>query len=211
MADLVNPEIEEYAARHSTPAGDLLNELEQYTRDHFENAQMIVGRLEAALLRMLVRVTGARRILEVGLFTGYSSLAMAEAMAEGGSIISCELEEEHARVARSFFQRSPVGGRIEIRMGPAIESLETIEGPFDLVFLDADKENYPDYYDMVLPKLRRGGLLVADNVLWSGNVLNPRKESDHALVVFNDKVQGDSDMESVLLTVRDGVMVARKI
>lgn len=208
--DLVDTEIEKYAAEHSAEPGELLRELEQYTYDNFEFAQMIVGRLEAALLQMLVRLTGARRILEIGLFTGYSSLAMAQAMEEGGRIISCELEEKHAKVARSFFKRSPVGDRIEIRMGRAAESLKDIEGPFDLAFLDADKESYPDYYDMVLPKLRRGGLLVADNVLWSGKVLDPQKESDHALVVFNDKVQNDPSVENVLLTVRDGVMVARK-
>lgn len=208
--DLVDADIDRYASEHSAEPGELLRELEQYTHDNFEFAQMIVGRLEAALLQMLVRLTAARRILEIGLFTGYSSLAMAQAMEEGGRIISCELEEKHAKVARSFFERSPVGNRIEIRMGRAIESLKDIEGPFDLAFLDADKENYPDYYDMVLPKLRRGGLIVADNVLWSGNVLNPQKESDHALVVFNDKVQKDPAVENVLLTVRDGVMVARK-
>lgn len=211
MEDLLNPDVEKYAAQHSLDQGELLRELEQYTYDHFEDAQMVVGRLEGALLQMLVRLAGARRILEIGLFTGYSSLAMAQAMEEGGRIISCELKPEHAEVARSFFSRSPVGDRIEIRMGPAIESLETIEGPFDMAFLDADKENYPNYYDMVLPKLRRGGLMVADNVLWSGNVLDPKKESDHALVVFNDKVQGDPNVENVLLTVRDGVMLARKI
>jgi caffeoyl-CoA O-methyltransferase len=210
MEDLVNPEVEKYAAEHSAAPGDLLDELERYTREHLDYPQMMVGRLEAALLRMLVRLTGARRILEIGLFTGYSSLAMAQAMEEGGRIISCELEEKHASVARSFFGRSPVGDRIEIRMGPAIESLESIDGPFDMAFIDADKENYPNYYDMVLPKLRAGGLMVADNVLWSGNVLSPQKESDHALVVFNDKVHNDPAMEHVLLTVRDGVMVARK-
>ncbi|MGA8262756.1 MAG: class I SAM-dependent methyltransferase [Arenicellales bacterium] len=211
MEDLVSPDIDQYAAEHSAEPGALLAELEQYTYDHFENAQMVVGRLEGALLKMLVRLTGARRILEIGLFTGYSSLAMAEAMEEGGRIVSCELKEEHAEVARSFFKRSPVGDRIEIRMGPAIESLETIEGPFDLAFIDADKENYPNYYDRVLPKLRSGGLLVADNVLWSGNVLDPKKDSDHALVVFNDKVHNDPNVEHVLLTVRDGVMLARKV
>lgn len=209
--DLVNAEIEQYAAEHSADPGELLRELEQYTYDNFEFAQMIVGRLEAALLRMLVRLTGAKRILEIGLFTGYSSLAMAQAMEAGGKIISCELEEKHAKVARSFFARSPVGDRIEIRMGRAIESLEDIDGPFDLAFLDADKESYPDYYDVVLPKLRPGGLIVADNVLWSGSVLDPKKETDHALVVFNDKVHNDPRVENVLLTVRDGVMIARKV
>lgn len=211
MDPLVNPDVESYAADHSTPPDKLLRELEQYTYDHLEYPQMVVGRLEAALLQMLVRLTRARRVLEIGLFSGYSALAMAEALDEHGEIVSCELDEKHAEVARSFFKRSPVGYKIGIWMGPALESLEKIEGPFDLAFLDADKENYTRYYDLVLPKLRRGGLIVADNVLWSGRVLKPEKESDHALVAFNDKVHSDPSVENVMLTVRDGVMIARKL
>lgn len=211
MEPLVSPDIETYAADHSTPPGRLLEELEQYTYEHLEYPQMVVGRLEAAMLQMLIRLTRARRVLEIGLFSGYSALAMAEAIDEHGEIVSCELDEKHAEVARSFFRRSPVGYKIGIRMGPALESLERIEGPFDMLFLDADKENYSRYYDLVMPMLRPGGLIVADNVLWSGRVLNPEKEADHALVAFNDKVQNDPAVENVLLTVRDGVMVARKI
>jgi len=211
MKPMVDPEVETYAAEHSTEPSRLLQELEQYTYDHLKYPQMVVGRLEAALLQMLVRLVRARRVLEIGLFSGYSALAMAEALDEHGEIVSCELDERHAEVARSFFKRSPVGYKIGIWMGPALESLEKIEGPFDLVFLDADKENYPGYYDLVMPKLRPGGLIVADNVLWSGSVLDPDKETDHAVVAFNDKVQNDPAVENVLLTVRDGVMVARKI
>lgn len=210
MDPLVNPDLETYAAEHSTEPSRLLQELERYTYEHLEQPQMVVGRLEAAFLQMLVRLIQARRVLEIGLFSGYSALAMAEALDEHGEIVSCELDETHAEVARSFFKRSPVGYKIGIRMGPAVESLERIEGPFDLVFLDADKENYSNYYDLVMPKLRQGGLIVADNVLWSGRVLHPESESDRALVAFNDKVRDDPAVESVLLTVRDGVMVARK-
>jgi len=210
MDPIVNPDIETYAADHSSQPDALLNELERYTYEHLEAPQMIVGRVEAALLQMLIRLVRARRVLEIGLFSGYSALAMAEALDEHGEIVSCELDEKHADVARSFFKRSPVGYKIGVRVGPALESLERIEGPFDLVFLDADKENYCNYYDLVMPKLRAGGLIVADNVLWSGRVLDPEKESDHAIVAFNDKVQSDLAVENVLLTMRDGVMVARK-
>lgn len=210
MEPLVNPDIETYAAEHSSRPSKLLEELERYTYDRLDSPQMVVGRLEAALLKMLVRLTRARRVLEIGLFSGYSALAMAEALDEHGEIVSCELDEQHAEVARSFFKRSPVGYKIGIRMGPALESLERIEGPFEMVFLDADKENYPAYYDRVMPMLRTGGLLVADNVLWSGKVLNPEQESDQALAAFNDKVHTDPEVENVLLTVRDGVLVARK-
>lgn len=210
MDPIVSPDIEKYAAEHSSEPSKLLRELERYTYEHLDEPQMLVGPLEAALLHMLVRMTGARRILEIGLFSGYSALAMAEALDEHGEIVSCELDEKHAEVARGFFKRSPVGYKIGIRMGPALDSLKNIEGPFDIVFLDADKENYPRYYDLVMPKLRPGGLVVADNVLWSGRVLDPQKESDHALVAFNDKVASDPNVENVLLTIRDGVMVVRK-
>lgn len=211
MDPIVNPDIETYAADHSNQPDALLDELERYTYEHLEAPQMIVGRLEAALLQMLIRLVQARRVLEIGLFSGYSALAMAEALDEHGEIVSCELDEKHADVARSFFKRSPVGYKIGVRVGPALESLQRIEGPFDLVFLDADKENYCNYYELVMPKLRAGGLIVADNVLWSGSVLDPGGETDHAIVAFNDKVQSDPAVENVLLTVRDGVMVARKI
>jgi len=210
MDPIVNPDIETYAADHSSQPNALLDELERYTYEHLDAPQMIVGGLEAALLQMLIRLVRARRVLEIGLFSGYSALAMAEALDEHGEIVSCELDEKHADVARSFFKRSPVGYKIGVRVGPALESLERIEGPFDLVFLDADKENYCGYYDLVMPKLRSGGLIVADNVLWSGRVLDPDKESDHAIVAFNDKVQSDPAVENVLLTMRDGVMIARK-
>ncbi|HSH40630.1 MAG TPA: class I SAM-dependent methyltransferase [Arenicellales bacterium] len=210
MDPLVDPAIESYAAEHSSRPSKLLEELEQYTYDNLAEPQMIIGRLEAGLLQMLVRLLRARRVLEIGLFSGYSALAMAEALDEHGEIVSCEIDEKHAEVARSFFRRSPVGYKIGIWMGPAMESLERIEGPFDLVFLDADKENYPAYYERVMPMLRQGGLIVADNVLWSGRVLDPEKESDHALVTFNKRVQEDPAVENVLLPVRDGVMVARK-
>lgn len=210
MKPLVDPDLEQYAADHTTQPGELLRELEQYTYDHLDDPQMVVGRLEGALLQMLVKLIGARRVLEIGLFTGYSALAMAEALDEHGEVVSCELSEKHIEVARSFFRRRPVGYKIDIYQGAAIETLPAIQGPFDMAFLDADKENYSNYYDLVLPKLRAGGLIVADNVLWSGRVLNPEKETDHALVAFNDKVRNDPAVEKVLLTVRDGVMLVRK-
>jgi caffeoyl-CoA O-methyltransferase len=211
MKPLVDPDLEQYAAEHSTQPGALLRELEQYTYDHLDDPQMVVGRLEGTLLQMLVKLVAARRVLEVGLFTGYSALAMAEALDQHGEVVSCELSEKHIEIARSFFKRSPVGHKIVVHQGPAVDSLADIQGPFDMVFLDADKENYSNYYDLALPMLRSGGLVVADNVLWSGNVLDPKKETDHALVAFNDKVQADPAVENVLLPVRDGVMLARKL
>lgn len=210
MIQIIDPELEKYAENHSQGHGALLQELQDYTYAHCKWPQMVTGSLQGSLLRMLVQIAGARNILEVGLFTGYSALTMAEVLPDDGRIISCEIDAANAAVAESFIERSPHSGKIEIRLGPAMDTLNTIQGPFDLAFLDADKENYCAYYDAVLPLLRTGGLLVADNVLWSGKVLHPEEETDRALVEFNDKVAADPAVEVALLTVRDGVSLIRK-
>jgi caffeoyl-CoA O-methyltransferase len=212
--DFIVPEhIEEYVAAHTTPHTRLLEELEEYTLANCAYPQMLVGRVEGRLLKLLVRLIGARRVLEIGTFTGYSALCMAEGLPADGSLITCEINPEHAKIAQSFFDRSPYGKQITIHLGPALETLKTLPADrlFDMVFLDADKENYGNYYDAVLPRLRKGGLIVADNVLWSGRVLKPEKETDRALAQFNEKVLRDGRVENVMLTVRDGVMLIRKI
>lgn len=211
MDDIIPQPIEDYARAHSTPASALLAELEAYTRAHRNDANMLIGSLEGALLRLLIGLIGARRILEIGLYTGYSALTMAEVLPADGRIVSCDINPVTTAIARTFFARSQHGGKIEIRLGPALETLRALQGhAFDLVFLDADKENYPAYYDGVMPLLPAGGLLVADNALWSGRVLAPLSDSDRALAAFNTKVQHDMAVDNVLLTVRDGVMVVRK-
>ncbi len=212
MDNIVPKPFEDYAAAHSQTPSALLEELEAYTNRHCAMPQMLVGRLEGGLLKMLVRLTAARRILEIGLFTGYSALTMAEVLPEDGAIVSCEINPDTAAIAQSFFDRSPHGRKISVRMGPALDTLKSLpkDAPFDLVFLDADKENYINYYEAALPLLRPGGLLVADNVLWSGAVLDPKRDSDRALVAFNSKVHQDPRVEHVMLTVRDGVMLACK-
>lgn len=210
MITLIDPKLERYASEHSTPPSDLLLELDAYTHAHCDYPEMVVGGLEGALLRLLVQLLHAKRVLEIGLFTGYSALTMAEVLPDDGELISCEIDRGNAAVAQSFFDRSAHGNKIRIEMGPALESLARLDGPFDLVFLDADKENYVGYYDHVVPKLRVGGLIVADNVLWSGQVLDPQNETDHALVAFNSHVQADPRVDNVLLPVRDGVTLARK-
>jgi len=183
---------------------------ETYTRQHCALPQMMVGHLEGNLLAMLIKLTGARRVLEIGLFTGYSAIAMAEALPEEGELVSCEIDPKHARIAQGFIDKSPHRDKILIKLGPAIDSLKSLTGPFDMVFIDADKENYGDYYEAVLGLLRPGGLMVADNVLWSGAVLDPQQESDRALVNFNARVLEDHRVEQVMLTVRDGILLIRK-
>jgi caffeoyl-CoA O-methyltransferase len=212
MKALIAPELERYCAEHSTAPSPLLDELEAHTRAHCANPQMLVGALEGALLRLLAKISGARRVLEIGLYTGYSALTLAEALPEDGTVLSCEIDAGNAAIARSFFDRSPHGGKITIALGPALDTLAGLapDATFDLVFIDADKENYSGYYEAILPRLESGGLIVADNVLWSGAVLDPKRPSDRALAAFNDRVRSDPRVEAVMLTVRDGVTVARK-
>lgn len=210
MIPIIPPAIEEYCRAHSISASPLRDELFAYTQAHCKLPQMLTGPLEGAFLAMLVRLTRARRIVEIGLFTGYSALSMAEALPDDGRIVSCEINEENAAIARRFIARSPHGGKIEIRMGPALDTLQSLNGPFDFAFVDADKENYIAYFEALVPKLVSGGLIAADNVLWSGKVLDPKEPSDRAIVAFNDHVARDPRVEVVMLPVRDGVSLIRR-
>lgn len=211
MESLLINGIEAYARDHSLAPSALANELEAYTNAHCQDPQMLIGPLEAAVLKLLLRVSGARGVLEIGMFTGYSALSMAEALPADGRIVSCDINPETTRVAREFFARSPHGAKIEPRLGPALATLAELRGePFDFAFIDADKENYIAYYEAILPLLRAGGIIVADNVLWSGRVLAPQKESDRALVAFNRHVHADTRVEAAMLTVRDGLFLIRK-
>lgn len=212
MLSLVSPEVDAYAERLSQEAIPLLEELRVETYAHARSPQMQVGRIEGQFLKLLVQLLGARRILELGMFTGYSALCMASGMADGGELITCDVNPVVEAIARRFFERSPHGKKIQVRMGPALETIATLKAPFDLVFLDADKENYPRYYDAVVPLVRSGGLIVADNVLWSGQVADPKvtDEETVALRTYAEKVHADARVEHVLLTVRDGMLIARK-
>jgi caffeoyl-CoA O-methyltransferase len=207
---LVPEEIETYAAAHSDPVPPLLDELREETHAKMSSPQMQVGRLEGSFLKLLVRLGRARRVLEIGMFTGYSALMMAEGLPDDGELITCDVDPKAEEMARRYFARSPHGKKIHIRMGPALQTIRTLQGPFDMVFIDADKESYSLYFDAVLPLLRQGGLMVADNTLWSGRVLQPNAETDRAIVAFNDKIARDSRVERVLVTVRDGMMLAIK-
>jgi caffeoyl-CoA O-methyltransferase len=210
MLTLVPEAIEAYARAHTEPPSPLLEALTRETYQTMSAPQMQVGPLEGAFLRLLVELISARRILEVGTFTGYSALCMAQALREDGELITCDLDPKAAQMARRYFAQSPHGAKIDLRMGPALETLATLSGPFDLVFLDADKESYSAYFDAALPLLRPGGLMVADNTLWGGRVLDPQRESDCAIVAFNDKVLADGRVQTVQLTVRDGMTLMRK-
>ena len=207
---LVPDAIEAYAAEHSEPVGPLFEALREETYASMRSPQMQVGPLEGNFLRLLVKLSGAKRALEIGMFTGYSGLMIAAGLPEDGTLITCDIDPKAEAIARRAFAQSPVGRKIEIRMGPALQTLKTVPGPLDFVFIDADKENYLAYYEACLPLLRSGGLLVADNTLWSGKVLAPESASDKAIVAFNQRVADDGRVDKVLLTVRDGMTVALK-
>lgn len=210
MIEIVNEAIDKYCFEHTTPLGPLFDELTQVTREKTRAPQMQVGRIEGSFLKLLVGISGARRVLEFGTFTGYSALAMAEALPEDGKLITCDIDPHATKIAREFWDRSPHGKKIELMLGPAIETVEKLEGPFDFVFIDADKANYINYWEASLRKLRPGGLIVVDNVLWDGRVLNPQDKSDHAIANFNEHALKDSRVEIVMLPVRDGMLLARK-
>jgi caffeoyl-CoA O-methyltransferase len=172
---------------------------------------MMVGPLEGQFLGWLVRLSQARRILEIGTFTGYSSISMALQVPEGGRIVSLDVNEETTAVARRYAEEAGVADRIDYRVGTAMELLADVDGPFDMVFIDADKESYVDYYENVLPKLSERGFIVADNVLWSGRVLDEDgDESTRAIKRFNDHVAADDRVECLMLTVRDGMTLIRQ-
>lgn len=212
MQSIVPEALERYCAAHTTAAEPLLEELAAYTRAHCAAPQMLTGPVEGRLLRLLVQAIGARRVLEIGTFTGYSALTMAAGLGDDGVLVTCEIDPEHARIAQSFFDRSDHGRRIRLLHGAALDSIAKFPAgeALDFVFIDADKENYIAYYDAVLPRLRPGGLLAADNTLWSGRVLEPKEVTDRAIVAFNAHVARDARVEQVLLSVRDGVMLVRK-
>lgn len=212
MDAIIPKAFEDYCAAHTTPPTALLQELTAWTHAHAKLPQMLTGHLEGTLLAWLVRLSGARRVLEIGTFTGYSALAMAEVLPADGELVTCDIDPEHARCAQSFFDRSPHGKKIKLRLGPALETLVTMPAAetFDFAFLDADKENYSNYYEAILPRLKPGGLLVADNVLWSGKVLAPKEKTDKAIVAFNERVRADARVEKLMLPVRDGVLLVRK-
>jgi caffeoyl-CoA O-methyltransferase len=208
---IVDENVERYAAEHSTPDPEFFRRLEEETRATTTAPQMMVGPLEGQLLGWLIRLSGAQQVLEIGTFTGYSSISMALALPNGGRITTLDVDEETTAVARRYAEEAGVADRIDYRVGPALDELERLDGPFDLVFIDADKENYVNYYEAVLPKLADDGFIVADNVLWSGRVVEEGgDESTQAIKRFNDHVADDDRVECLMLTVRDGMTLIRK-
>ncbi|MDZ7728870.1 MAG: class I SAM-dependent methyltransferase [Dehalococcoidia bacterium] len=212
MEEITAPGIDAYASEHSTPEPAYLRRIGEHTQELSPASQMLVGHVEGRLLKMLVAMCRPMHVVEVGTFTGYSALCMAEGLPEGGRLITLEVDPEHARIAQEHIDTTHYADRIEIRQGHAMDLLGHIPAPVDFAFIDADKSNYLRYYEALLPLLPPGGFLAADNVLWSGAVLDAsNQEADTvALREFNDFVRRDERVEAVMLTVRDGVTLVRK-
>jgi len=213
MDRIVDKDLEGYAAEVTTPASALHERLAVETWDSIDCPQMQVGAIEGRLLTILVKLCGAKRAVEIGTFTGYSGLHIAEGLPEDGRLITCDIDPVATEVAQRYWDDSPWGSKIALRLGRALDTLAGLEGPIDFAFIDADKANYIAYWEALLPKMPSGGLIVADNVLWSGRVLDPPEEHSECtagIVAFNAHVAADDRVEQVLLTVRDGITIARK-
>ena len=209
----LDADLHAYMLSHGTPPDDVVADLIAETRAVLpEDATMQVAAEQAAFLTMLTKVANVRDAVEVGTFTGLSSLSIARGLAEGGRLVYFDISEEFTRVARRYWARAGVDDRIELRIGPAVDGLAALPGgpAIDLAFIDADKENYQAYWAAIVPRLRPGGLVLVDNVLWGGRVLDPQRESDRAIVAFNDMVLGDDRVEVVMLPIADGLTIARR-
>ncbi len=214
MIPLISPALAAYVDAHASPETPLLARLREETYANVAAPEMQVGHVEGAFLRMIVAVSRARSILEIGTFTGYSALSMASALPDDGTLVTCDIDPVATAVARRYFAESGLAPRIDLRLGPALDTIAALAAAgrrFDLVFIDADKENYARYWDAVLPLVPVGGLVLADNTLWSGRVVDPKAASDLAIVAFNARVRADARVEHALLSVRDGIMMARKL
>ena len=205
ITDIIDQRIEDYVEQLTTPPDALLAELSEETARSLGSEAMLTGPVAGRLLEMLIWFGRPHRVLEIGTFSGHSALSMAAALPEDGHIDACEIDPERAEVAQRYFDRSPHGSKITLHLGPALETIEKLDGEFDFVFIDADKEGYVDYYEAVLPRLSPRGLIAADNTLWSGRVV----DGEGPIVAFNDHVAADPRSVQVILSVRDGITLIR--
>lgn len=208
----VSPALDTYCIRYTNPASNILNQLETFTRSQVPDSIMLTGPLEGQFLGFLCRLVGAKRVLEFGTYTGYSALSMAEALPADGEVVTLDIDETNTRVAREHWAKSPHGSKIQLVLGPANQTVQKLQGPFDVVFIDADKPGYIGYLDRALELLSPRGIILADNVLFSGEILEaqPPSENGRAIARFNARVNNDPNLDRVLLPVRDGLYLIRK-
>lgn len=208
---IADPALLSYAETHSSPQPEYLAQLATHTREFSVVSGQLVGPVVGRLLAMLVHLTGARRVLEIGTYTGYSALCVAEALPEGGRIVTCEVDPDHARMAQEHIAASPYKDQIEIKLGRALKTVAGLVGPFDFAYIDAERTGYRAYLDAVLPKLAPGGFIVANNVLWKGHVVDAERPDAETRAIddFNASVAADPRLEVVMLTVGEGLTIIR--
>jgi predicted O-methyltransferase YrrM len=209
--DLLAAELEEYVEKHTSPENDVLKALNRETYIKVQMPQMLSGHVQGQVLRMLSYMLKPKNILEIGTFTGYSAICLASGLQENGKLVTLDINDELEEMVRSYFAKAGIENKTDYRIGNALDIIPTLDITFDLVFIDADKQNYSRYYDMVFDKVNTGGFILADNVLWSGKVVeeNPNKDTK-AIIDFNTKIQADDRVENVIFPIRDGIMVIRK-
>ena len=211
---MIDPRLEEYIEEHSTPEPELLYELRRRTFLHTPYPRMLSGHVQGQFLKMISRMISPRRILEIGTFTGYSAICLAEGLVQEGMLHTIEADPGYAEIAREYFAEAGINDRIILHDGDALEIIPTLNESFDLVFIDAAKEHYVDYYHAVFDKIRPGGYILADNALWDGRVLEGKSAKDpetKGIIRFNEEIRKDDRVENVLVSLRDGVMLIRKI
>ncbi len=210
--DIINLGIQNYAEKYTSAESEVLRELREKTFGERDDKNMLSGFYQGRLLAMFSKMIAPTRILEIGTYMGYSALCLAEGLQENGKLITLDVNEETNKIAKEFWAQTDLNDKIESYLLQATEIIPKLDETFDLVFIDADKPNYANYYDLVFPKMRIGGLIIADNVLWSGRVLNAENDDENtkALHEYNEKINADARVSNILFAVRDGLMIARK-
>ena len=210
--DILNEDLLHYSEQHTTPESPLLKAINRDTHAKVMMPRMLSGHLQGRVLSMISKLIQPKLILEIGTYTGYSAICLAEGLGPEGKLITIDINEELEDKVKKYFDEAGLSSKVEYHIGDATKIVSTLDGPFDLVFIDADKENYSRYYDMVIDKVREGGIILADNVLWSGKVLQAKQDKDtRAIVEFNKKIHQDIRVENVLLPIRDGILMIRKL